>query len=93
MSSLAASVSSSSYAPADTTGIVRNSNFDLGNIQFGAPKVNASGGKNVPIYNASAKKGLKGCVIKFPKISVGATENTLIASCFAKGKTKCIVLP
>ena len=57
MSSLASSVSSAS-ASADTTGIVRNSNFDLGNIQFGAPKVNASGGKNVPIYNAAAKKGL-----------------------------------
>ncbi len=37
---------------------------------------------------ASAKKGLKGCFIKFPKISVGATENILIASCFTKGKTK-----
>ena len=37
---------------------------------------------------ASAKKGLKGCFIKFPKISVGATENILIASCLAKGKTK-----
>ena len=37
---------------------------------------------------ASAKKGLKGCTIKFPKISVGATENILIAACFAKGKTK-----
>ena len=37
---------------------------------------------------ASAKKGLKGCLIKFPKISVGATENILIASCLAKGKTK-----
>ena len=37
---------------------------------------------------ASAKKGLNGCYIKFPKISVGATENILIASCFAKGKTK-----
>jgi len=37
---------------------------------------------------ASAKKGLKGALIKFPKISVGATENTLIASCFAKGKTR-----
>ena len=36
---------------------------------------------------ASAKKGLKGCVIKFPKISVGATENVLIAACFAKGET------
>ena len=37
---------------------------------------------------ASAKKGLKGSLIKFPKISVGATENILIASCFAKGQTK-----
>jgi len=37
---------------------------------------------------ASAKSGLKGCLIKFPKISVGATENILIASCFSKGKTK-----
>ena len=37
---------------------------------------------------ASAKKGLKGCFIKFPKISVGATQNILIASCFSKGKTK-----
>ena len=37
---------------------------------------------------ASAKKGLKGCTIKFPKISVGATENVLIAACFAKGETK-----
>ena len=37
---------------------------------------------------ATAKKGLKGCLIKFPKISVGATENILIAACFSKGKTK-----
>ena len=37
---------------------------------------------------ASATKGLKGCLIKFPKISVGATQNILIASCFSKGKTK-----
>jgi len=37
---------------------------------------------------ASAKRGLKGCSIKFPKISVGATENILIAACFAKGETK-----
>ena len=45
---------------------------------------------------ASAKNGLKGCTIKFPKISVGATENILIASCFSKGKTKlrnCAVEP
>ena len=45
---------------------------------------------------ASAKKGLKGCFIKFPKISVGATENILIASCFSSGKTilkNCAIEP
>ena len=49
-------------------------------------------GANIKIKNgyivASAKNGLKGFLIKFPKISVGATENILIASCFAEGKTK-----
>jgi len=45
---------------------------------------------------ASAKKGLKGCKIKFSKISVGATENVLIAACFSKGETKlrnCAIEP
>ena len=45
---------------------------------------------------ASAQNGLKGCTIKFSKISVGATENILIAACFAKGETKlrnCAVEP
>ena len=45
---------------------------------------------------ASAKKGLKGSFIKFPKISVGATENILIAACLAKGITKlrnCAIEP
>ena len=37
---------------------------------------------------ASATKGLKGSVIRFPRISVGATENILMASCFAEGRTK-----
>ncbi len=49
-------------------------------------------GANVKVKNgyiiASTKKSLRGCLIKFPKISVGATQNILIASCFAKGKTK-----
>jgi len=49
-------------------------------------------GANIKVKNgyiiASAKKGLRGCLINFPKISVGATENILIASCFASGKTK-----
>ena len=34
-----------------------------------------------------AKKGLIGNKITFPKISVGATENTMIAACLAKGRT------
>ena len=45
---------------------------------------------------ASAKKGLNGCLINFSKISVGATENTLIAACFSNGKTKlrnCAIEP
>tara|TARA_Y100000590_G_C15673986_1_gene997291 strand:- start:663 stop:1922 length:1260 start_codon:yes stop_codon:yes gene_type:complete len=49
-------------------------------------------GASIKIKNgyviASAKKGLKGCSIKFSNISVGATENILIAACYAKGKTK-----
>ena len=36
---------------------------------------------------ASVKNGLKGAKIKFPKISVGATENLLIASAYAKGRS------
>ena len=45
---------------------------------------------------ASAKKGLKGSLIKFPKISVGATENILIAACASKGITRlknCAIEP
>ena len=37
--------------------------------------------------NAIAKNGLIGSKITFPKISVGATENTMLAACLAKGKT------
>ncbi|MBD1153020.1 UDP-N-acetylglucosamine 1-carboxyvinyltransferase [Pelagibacterales bacterium SAG-MED24] len=45
---------------------------------------------------ANAPKGLIGSKIRFPKISVGATENLIIAACFAKGKTilkNCAVEP
>ena len=45
---------------------------------------------------ADAKKGLKGSTIKFPSISVGATENALLASFNAKGKTilkNCAIEP
>ena len=45
---------------------------------------------------ANAPKGLIGAKIKFPKVSVGATENLIIASCLAKGKTilsNCAIEP
>ena len=45
---------------------------------------------------AEAKKGLKGAKIKFPTVSVGATENALLASHGAKGKTilsNCAIEP
>ena len=45
---------------------------------------------------ANAPKGLIGANIRFPKISVGATENLIIASCLAKGKTtlsNCAIEP
>ena len=45
---------------------------------------------------AEAKKGLKGADIKFPSVSVGATENALLAATKAKGKTvlkNCAIEP
>jgi UDP-N-acetylglucosamine 1-carboxyvinyltransferase len=46
--------------------------------------------------HASAPRGLIGANIRFPKISVGATENLIIAACLAKGKTilsNCAIEP
>jgi len=46
--------------------------------------------------NAFAPKGLKGSKIRFSKISVGATENLIIAACLAKGTTvlsNCAIEP
>ena len=45
---------------------------------------------------ANAPKGLIGSKIRFSKISVGATENLIIAACFAKGTTvlrNCAIEP
>ena len=45
---------------------------------------------------AEAKKGLQGTTINFPSISVGATENALLAASKAKGKTilkNCAIEP
>ena len=46
--------------------------------------------------HATASKGLKGAKIEFPKISVGATENLIIAASFARGTTilsNCAIEP
>ena len=46
--------------------------------------------------HANTKNSLVGSNIKFPKISVGATENLIIASCLAKGRTvlkNCAIEP
>jgi len=51
--------------------------------------------KNGYIY-ASAKQGLNGTKIRFPSISVGATENAIIAAMMAKNKTilsNCAIEP
>ena len=45
---------------------------------------------------AEATNGLRGAIIKFPSISVGATENALLAAFKAKGKTilkNCAIEP
>ena len=67
-------------------------NFHLDSLKKMGAKIKIKDG----YIFASAQNGLKGCAIKFPKISVGATENILIAACFAKGETKlrnCAVEP
>ena len=46
--------------------------------------------------NAKAQEGLVGSEIRFPKISVGATENLILAACLAKGITtikNCAIEP
>jgi len=46
--------------------------------------------------HANSKGKLKGTTVKFPKISVGATENLIIAACLTKGKTilkNCAIEP
>ncbi len=45
---------------------------------------------------AKSRGNLKGAIINFPKISVGATENSIIAACLAKGETilkNCAIEP
>ena len=67
-------------------------NFHLNALKKMGATIKIKGGYVI----AKAKEGLNGCFIKFPKISVGATENILLASCFSSGKTKlknCAIEP
>ncbi len=73
-------------------GPVRPVNFHLQALCKLGMKYNIKKGY---IY-AGVEKKLKGNLIKFPRISVGATENTIIAACLAKGKTilkNCAIEP
>ena len=48
------------------------------------------------IFMLNQMEKLQGKVINFPKVSVGATENTILAACLAKGKTilkNCAIEP
>jgi UDP-N-acetylglucosamine 1-carboxyvinyltransferase len=40
--------------------------------------------------HAQAPRGLKGAEVVFPKVSVGATENLLMAAALAKGRTRLV---
>ena len=54
---------------------------------FGLKKLGAKIRIKNGYIQAEAKNGLFGTNIKLPKISVGATENLIIAACYAKGTT------
>ena len=54
---------------------------------FGLKKLGAKIKIKNGYIQAEATNGLVGTNIKLPKISVGATENLIIAACYAKGKT------
>ena len=71
---------------------LRPINFHLNALKKMGAKIKIKNGYII----ASSKKGLKGCLIKFPKISVGATENLIIASSMAEGTTilsNCAIEP
>ena len=54
---------------------------------FGLKKLGAKIKIKNGYIQAEAKKGLIGTKIRLPKISVGATENLIIAACYANGTT------
>ena len=67
-------------------------NYHLSSLKKLGMKYNIKKG----YIHANSKGSLVGSNIKFPKISVGATENLILAACLAKGKTilkNCAIEP
>ena len=57
---------------------------------FGLKKLGASFYIDEGYIIGNLKDNFKGTTIKFPSVSVGATENVIMAAALAEGKTKII---
>lgn len=62
-------------------------NFHIAALEQLGAKIEYRGMKKEGAYFAQAHDGLHGAVINLPYPSVGATENTILAACRAKGTT------
>lgn len=62
-------------------------NFHLTALEKLGASIEYRGMKKEGAYFAQAHKGLSGALIELPYPSVGATENTILAACRAKGTT------
>ena len=62
-------------------------NFHVESLKLLGADISYSSRESEGIYIASAKGGLVGKIIELDYPSVGATENTILAACRAKGRT------
>ncbi len=58
----------------------------LGGLETLGAAIELEGG----YVRVTAPKGLTGARVEFPKVSVGATENLMMAACLAKGETELV---
>ncbi len=58
----------------------------LGGLETLGAEIELEGG----YVRVTAPKGLIGARVEFPKVSVGATENLMMAACLAKGETELV---
>ncbi len=61
--------------------------FHMDSLQKLGAEINFYQKENGAYYEAHAKEGLTGTILTLPYPSVGATENTILASVYAKGST------